>query len=44
MSERMPRCRGLLGLIFGHKFVMTLGEWPRDYCLRCGMRRQEPGE
>lgn len=40
MSERTPKCRGLLGLVFGHKFQH--GTWMDDritvtnYCTRCG--------
>ncbi len=38
--SRMPRCRGVLGLLFGHKFKYS--DWvgslqPTANCLRCGM-------
>lgn len=38
MKERI-KCQGLLGLIFGHKFVKNAGDYTfRDgYCYRCGM-------
>lgn len=34
----MKACKGLLGLIFGHKFVTTKGGYiyDADYCYRCG--------
>ena len=40
-DDRMPRCRGLLGLIFGHKFffgnVFVTDDLIRvDTCQRCG--------
>jgi hypothetical protein len=37
MSARMPRCRGLWGLIFGHQFKDFTGQ-PYEFCVRCGMR------
>jgi hypothetical protein len=33
------RCKGLLGVLFGHKFIKDMGGyvWPSGYCYRCGM-------
>jgi hypothetical protein len=35
--KTIPKCRGIWGILFGHKF----GHWDvvEDYCLRCGMER-----
>lgn len=32
------KCKGLLGLIFGHQFIKNKGSytWASDYCYRCG--------
>lgn len=36
-----PRCRGLIGFIFGHKFTNWWGG-TEGFCLRCGLRADAP--
>ena len=36
-----PRCRGLFGWLFGHKFIKGAGDYHyrADHCWRCGFKR-----
>lgn len=38
-TDMGKRCRGIIGLIFGHKFHHATMEWVEysDHCVRCGM-------
>ena len=32
-----PRCRGVIGFLFGHKWQGWDLSWSSNYCKRCGM-------
>ena len=38
LSEMAPRCRGVLGVLFGHRFTVRVGDvvYKTCYCGRCG--------
>jgi hypothetical protein len=38
-ETRAPKCRGLLGWIFGHKFMKQVGGYiySSDHCYWCGV-------
>lgn len=40
-APRSPRCRGIYGFMFGHKFIWSEGFdmfGPKDRCQRCGYK------